>query len=373
MKRNKLKIIICLLMIMMLITTSNLVKADTALANNSKSACLIEPTTLDVLYEKNSSSRLFPASMTKIMSIKIILDYYAKGSFTMDDMVTASNYASSMGGSQIFLSVGEKMSVRDLLKSVIIASANDACVALAEYVTGSEESFVEVMNQEVVKMGLKNTHFANCTGLPIENHYTSSYDMAVISSNLLNQYGDIVLPISSRYEDFVREGTEKQFWLVNTNKLIRYMEGIDGLKTGWTEKAGYCLTATMNKNGMRLIAVAMGCKTPKKRNSDIVELLNYGMSNYEIVTLFKKGDAVKELEDINTTPNKYHLVLDKDINVLKKKNVSLGNVTSEVIDKKLLIYIDNELYQEVDLVVNEKLMKSSFLEIFFNLIKQMFG
>jgi D-alanyl-D-alanine carboxypeptidase (penicillin-binding protein 5/6) len=358
---------------LMTFLTSFLVKANIGLANNSKSACLLEPSTLDVLYEKNSDSKLFPASMTKIMSIKIILDHYTKGSFTMDDMVTTSDYASSMGGSQIFLSIGEKMSVGDLLKSVIIASANDACVALSEFVAGSEESFVELMNKEVEKMGLTNTHFANCTGLPIDNHYTSSYDMAVIASHLLNNYGDIVLPISSKYEDFVREGTEKQFWLVNTNKLIRYMDGIDGLKTGWTEKAGYCLTATMKKNGMRLIAVSMGCESPKKRNSDIVELLNYGMSNYELVTLFKKGDVVKELENINTTPNIYHLILDKDVNLLKKKNVGLGNITSEVVDQKFRIYLDNELYKEVDLIVSEKLMKSSFLEIFFNLIKQMFG
>ena len=368
-----LKIIVCLLMFMTLMITNNLVKAEVALANNSKSACLLEPSTLGVLYEKNASTRLFPASMTKIMSIKVILDHYAKGSFTMDDMVTTSNYASSMGGSQIFLSVGEKMCVSDLLKSLIIASANDACVALAEFVSGTEAAFVDLMNKEAINLGLKNTHFANCTGLPINNHYTSAYDMAVIASHLLNLYGDIVLPISSRYEDFVREGTTKQFWLVNTNKLVRYIEGIDGLKTGWTVEAGYCLTATMKKDGMRLIAVSMGCETPQKRNSDIVELLNYGMSNYEIVNLFKKGDIVKELENINTNPNIYHLVVGKDVNLLKKKSEVLGKVTSEVVDNKMRVYLDNELYQEVDLVVSEKLEKSSFLEIFFNLIKQMFG
>lgn len=366
-------LILSLFVSLIFVNNNTIVKASVTLASNSASACLLEPTTLEVLYEKEAHIRRFPASMTKVMSIKIILDHYKKGSFKMTDMVRASEYASHMGGSQIFLSVNEQMSVNDLLKSVIIASANDACVALAEYVSGSEASFVELMNKEVINMGLKNTHFENATGLPVDNHYTSAYDMAVMSSYLLNEHGDVVLPISSRYEDFVREGTEKQFWLVNTNKLIRYVEGIDGLKTGWTDKAGYCLTATMKKDDMRLIAVSMGCESPKKRNSDIVELLNYGMSNYEIVNLFKKGEVVKELESINKTPNIYHLVVNGDVNVVKKKNAPSKNVTTEIKDDKMLVYLDNELYQKVELVIKEPLEKASFLEIFFNLIKQLFG
>ena len=358
---------------MMILSFGFSVKGEFTLAKNSKSACLLETTTLDVLYDKNASTRLFPASMTKIMSIKIILDNYAKCSFSMDDMVTTSEYASSMGGSQIFLSVSEKMKVSDLLKSVIIASANDACVALAEYVAGSEEAFVDMMNQEVINLGLKNTHFANCTGLPINNHYTSAYDIAVIASSLLNTHGEIVLPISSKYEDFVRVGTPKQFWLVNTNKLVRYVEGIDGLKTGWTVEAGYCLTATMKKDDMRLVAVSMGSESAKERNSDIVELLNYGMSNYEIVSLYKKGDVVKEIEDIKITPHLYHLVVGKDINIVKKKSEKLKNITNDIVDSKMRVYVDDNLYQEVDLVSETVLKKASFLEIFFNLIKQIFG
>ena len=373
MNKKIIKTLLVLLVFMTLILVNKPVKAAPNLANNAKSACLLEPSTLEVLYEKDAHSKRFPASMTKIMSIKIILDHYRKGSFTMDDLVTTSEYASHMGGSQIFLAINEQMKVSDLLKSVIIASANDACVALAEYVSGSEEAFVALMNQEALNMGLKNTRFANCTGLPVDNHYTSAYDMAVMASRLLNLHGDIVLPISSQYEDFVREGTPKQFWLVNTNKLIRYVKGIDGLKTGWTEKAGYCLTATMKKDDLRLVAVCMGCESPQKRNSDIVELLNYGMSNYETVNLFKKGTIIKELENINTTPNVYHLVLDRDINLLKKKNTPIGEIRTEIIDNKLQVYLDNELYQEVDLVTKEVLEKASFLEIFFNLIKQMFG
>lgn len=373
MNKKIIKFFLVLLVFLFLLITNKTIKAEASYASNSKSACLVEPGTLEVLYEKDAHTKRFPASMTKVMSIKIILDHYSKGSFSMDDMVTTSEYASHMGGSQIFLAVNEKMKVADLLKSVIIASANDACVALAEYVAGSEKDFVSLMNEETKKMGLKNTHFENVTGLPIDNHYTTAYDMAIMSSKLLNLYADIVLPISSKYEDFVRVGTEKQFWLVNTNKLIRFVEGIDGLKTGWTTLAGYCLTATMKKNDLRLVAVCMGCETPQKRNSDIVELLNYGMSNYEIVNLFKKGDIIKELTNINTTPNTYHLVIPNDINILKKKNKELGIVDTKIKNEKLEIYIDNQLYQEVDLEISENLEKASFLEIFFNLIKQMFG
>ena len=373
MNKRIIKFVMILLVFGALLIANKTVKAEITLASNSKSACLVEPSTLEVLYEKDAHAKRFPASMTKVMSIKIILDHYSKGSFSMDDMVTTSEYASHMGGSQIFLSVNEQMKVSDLLKSVIIASANDACVALADFVAGSEKAFVALMNEEALKMGLKNTHFANATGLPIDNHYTSAYDMAVMSSHLLNLYGDIVLPISSRYEDFVREGTEKQFWLVNTNKLIRFVEGIDGLKTGWTSAAGYCLTATMKKDNMRLVAVCMGCETPQKRNSDIVELLNYGMANYEVVNLFKKGEKIVERENIMSNPNIYHLGVEKDVNLLKKKNCEVPKVTTKIKEDAMEIYLDDKLYSEVKLEILEPITKTSFLEIFFNLTKQMFG
>lgn len=349
------------------------IEAKTFLASNSDSAILLESTTGEVIFQKNSDYKRAPASMTKVMSLKIIFDHYKEGRFTMDDMVTTSEYASSMGGSQIFLSVGEQMCVADLIKSIIIASANDACVAMAEFIGGSEASFVEMMNEEVNSMGLKNTHFANATGLPTENHYTTAYDMAIMSQNLLNDHGNEILPISSRYDDYVREGTEKQFWLVNTNKLVRFVEGIDGLKTGWTESAGYCLTATMKKNNIRFIAVAMGCLTPKQRNKDIVDMLNYGVANYELVSIYKKGDVILEKEDILQKPNKYHLVVSQDINILKKKNTEIGKITTKVEDQSLKIFLNDELYQEVLLEVSEKMEKASFLDIFLDIIKKMFG
>lgn len=367
------KIFTIVLMFLVTINLMPLSKAETMMASNCDSAILMESMTGEVVFEKNSHYKRAPASMTKVMSLKIIFDNYKDGRFTMDDLVTTSEYASSMGGSQIFLAVGEQMKVKDLIKSIVIASANDACVAMAEFIGGTETSFVEMMNKEAEKMGLKDTHFVNATGLPAENHYTTAYDMAVMSKYLINEHGNEILPISSRYDDYVREGTEKQFWLVNTNKLIKFVEGVDGLKTGWTEKAGYCLTATMYKNNIRFIAVGMGCLTSKQRNSDIVDMLNYGITKYELVPIYKKGDVILEKQDILSTPNKFHLVVPQNVNILKKKNDELGKVTSNIENDVLKIYLDGNLYQEVILEVAEKIEKASFWDIFWDVIKQMFG
>lgn len=368
------KKLICLNIVFILtISFNQLTKAETILTPNSKSAILMEASTGTIVYQQNVEEKRAPASMTKIMSLKLIFDSYKEGRFTMDDIVTTSEYAASMGGSQIFLSVGEQMKISDLVKSIIIASANDACVAMAEYISGSEKAFVEMMNQEAEKMGLKNTHFENATGLPIDNHYTTAHDMAIMAKYLINDHGDEVLPISSRYDDYVRQGTEKQFWLVNTNKLVKFIPGIDGLKTGWTAEAGYCLTATMNKNNIRFIAVAMGSETAKKRNVDIVNMLNYGVSNYELVSLYKKGDIVAEKEDILSTPHQYHLVVNENVNILKGKNEQLGEITTKIEEDTLKIYLNGTLYDEVALVTKEKITKASFLDIFLDILKQMFG
>lgn len=210
----------------------NKVSADENIIKYSKSAVLIEVETGKVLYEHNSYIKYEPASMTKMMTMKLVLDAIKSKRISMDDMITTSEYASKMGGSQIFLSPGEKMKVQDLFKSMVIASANDAAVSLAEAISGSEKFFVEQMNNEVKKLGLVNTNFSNATGLPTENHYSSSYDMAMIARSLLLEYEEEVIPYSSCYEDYIRKDSENPFWLVNTNKLIKHIDGIDGLKTG---------------------------------------------------------------------------------------------------------------------------------------------
>ncbi len=375
MKKQILKNIISIMILIPLLTSIIFIKTKAAdiLASNTPYAVVMESVTGEVVFDKNSHERRFPASMTKVMSLKIIFDKYVLGQFKMDDLVTTSEYASSMGGSQIFLSVNEQMKVEDLIKSIIIASANDACVAMAEFISGSEAAFVELMNEEARRLGLQNTHFANATGLPVANHYTSAYDMALMSRTLINTHGDLVLPISSKYDDYVREGTEKQFWLVNTNKLVKFVDGIDGLKTGWTSEAGYCLAATMKKDNIRFIAVAMGCSSPKSRNSDIVEMLNYGVNNYELVNIYQKGDIIEEKEDILLSPHKYHLVVNEDIGYLKKKNEPNKIVKTLINDKKLDIYLDNELYYETELVEQEQLNKANFLDILIELLKQVLG
>ena len=366
------KKIIGILIIMLAIFTCNLhSNADSDLVKNSKSAVLMESLTGEVVFSKDEHARRSPASMTKIMSLKIIFDSYSQGAFKMDDIITTSEYASSMGGSQIFLSVGEKMKASDLIKSIAIASANDACVAMAEHLYGSEEEFVDKMNEEAKTLGLKNTNFENATGLPIDNHYTSAYDICQIARELINNYGDLILPITSRYDDYVREGTEKQFWLVNTNKLVKYIEGIDGLKTGWTNEAGYCLTATMHKDNIRFIAVSMGAESAKKRNNDVVNMLNYGVNNYELVPVINKGEIVKTIEDIKTMPNIYHLVTKEGVSILKKKTEEVGKITTEIVDKKLKVFVDNELYQVVDLETMEEIEKANFLDIILKLLKQL--
>ena len=354
-----------------MITFCMTTNASNELANDSKSAILIESTTGEIVFSKDENTRRSPASMTKIMSLKIILDCYNDNRFTMDDLVTTSEYASSMGGSQIFLSVGEKMPVKDLIKSIAIASANDACVAMAEFLCGSEAEFVRKMNDEAKKMGLKNTHFENATGLPIQNHYTSAYDIALIARELINKHGDIILPITSKYDDYVREGTEKQFWLVNTNKLVKFIDGVDGLKTGWTVEAGYCLTATIKKNDIRFIAVSMGAETAKKRNNDVVDMLNYGVANYELVSIYKKGEVIKTIEDFKSMPNLYHLVTVEDITILKKKQEKIGNVETIVEDNILKVYIDGEFYKETELEILEEVEKANFFEIILRLLKQL--
>lgn len=365
------KIICILITLVIMITFSITTEASINLAGDSKSAILLEASTGEVIFSKDMDAKRSPASMTKIMSLKIIMDCYKENRFTMDDLVTTSEYASSMGGSQIFLSVGERMSAKDLIKSIAIASANDACVSMAEFLYGSEANFVKKMNEEAEKMGLKNTHFENATGLPIKNHYTSAHDIALIARELINKHGDLILPITSRYDDYIREGTEKQFWLVNTNKLVKYIEGVDGLKTGWTNEAGYCLTATIHKNNIRFIAVAMGAETAKERNNDVVNMLNYGVSNYELVPLVKKGEIVKTIEDIKTMPNIYHLVTKEEVAILKKKNEQIGDVKTEIVDEQLKVFVDNELYRVVELESMEEIEKANFLDIILKLLKQL--
>lgn len=264
------------------------------LVQNSESAILIEANTGKIIFEKEKDKRVSVASMTKMVAQIIILEEIEKKKIKWDDVVTASRNASGMGGSQIYLEEGEKMTVRDLMKGISVASANDATVAMAEYISGTEEKFVDRMNKKVKELGLENTNFMNCTGLDEDKHYSSAYDMAIIARELVINHPQI-FEFSSIYEDYLREDSKNKFWLVNTNKLINFYSGADGLKTGHTDEAGYCLAATAKRNNLRLIGIILGEKNSKVRNNEMVDLLDYGFNNVKVDILKSKDEIVDKI------------------------------------------------------------------------------
>lgn len=254
-------------------------------AEPTKKSILIEYSTGEVLMDESSLEHAAPASMTKMMTLLIIMEQIDSGKIKLTDKVTISENASSMGGSQVFLQPNEVMTVEELIKSICIASANDSSVALAEYIAGTEEKFVKMMNDKVKELGLSNTNFENVHGLDNDNHYSCPYDMAMIARELLKH--EKILEYSSTYEEYLKKNDGTSVWMVNTNKLIRYYNGLDGLKTGYTKTAGYCLTATAKRNDMRLISVVMGSETSETRSKQTIELLDYGFNNYKLKTIFK--------------------------------------------------------------------------------------
>src|SRR5699024_5395348 len=260
------------------------------LAPDAKSAILIERDTGEILFDKNAHQKLSPASMTKIMTLLLVMEAIDKGNLTLNEMIRVSERASSMGGSQVFLEAGEEMSVEDLIKAIAIASGNDASVALAERLAGSEEAFVQKMNQKVKELGLEHTNFQNTTGLPAKNHYSTAYDMAVIARELLQH--ERITKYTSIYEDYLRKGEDNEFWLVNTNKLIHFYPYVDGLKTGYTSEAKFCLTASAKKEDMRLVSVVMGAETVKDRNEMIMNMIDYGFHTFEVDKLYEKEEIV---------------------------------------------------------------------------------
>ena len=298
------------------------------LVPNGKSAILVEASTGEVIFEKNSHERYAPASMTKMMSLLLFIEAIEKGVMTWEENITVSANASAMGGSQILLETGEVMSVYDLFKGVAVASGNDATVALAERVAGTEGAFVNKMNEKAKQLGLKDTNFVNCTGLDEDNHYSSAYDMMVIARELVSH--EKILEFSSIYEDYLREGTDRKFWLVNTNKLVRFYKGADGLKTGYTDNAGYCLTATAKRNEMRLLGVIMNEENSNIRNQEMMSLLDYGFNQYETEKILNTTTKVKTVKIDKAKNQEVDIVPLKDITLLHKKADEKKNVTFEI-------------------------------------------
>lgn len=374
------KKVLCFVIILFL--GINIVRGEeNTLAPNAKSAILIEQSTGKMLYEFNSHEKRNPASMTKIMSMLLIMEALEKKQIKMDQVVTVSANASSMGGSQILLEEGEKMKVEDLLKGVAIASGNDAVVALAETVAGSEANFVKMMNEKVKELGLSDTNFKNCHGLDEEGHYSSAYDMAYIARELIKH--EKILEFSSIYDTYLRENTDRKIWLVNTNKLVKFKSGVDGLKTGYTKDAGYCLTATMKKDNMRVIATVMGEENPSTRNSEVSSLLDYAYSQVGVKKVLPKDKVLKKLElpkakdTIEITPKEDVTMLYKksDKNMKPTYKIKVNEIKLPIkkgtIVGKLDLYNSNKKINTINLVVKDNVDKSNIIELYLKNLKSM--
>ena len=353
------------------------------LAPNSKSAILMDFDTGEILYSKNASEVLPPASMTKIMSMLLIMERIDNKTLSLTDEVTISENAANMGGSQVFLQAGETYKVEELLKGIAIASGNDAVVAMAEKVSGSVSDFVALMNEKAKSLGLTNTKFLNPHGLDTEGHVTTAHDMAIIARELIKHTS--ILKFTSIYEDYLKKNDGSSIWLVNTNKLVRFYDGVDGLKTGFTKNAGYCLTSTAKKNNTRFITVVMGAETSDKRSSDTVNMLNYGFNTYETKILLKSSDSLgkkrvmlSNIEEVDLNlKNDYVKLLKKDEQMPKysysidtdslvapiKKGDTVGHVS--VIDES------GNIVDELEVTVNVDIKKSNIIENFIKNLKHL--
>ena len=298
--------------------------ASQTLGLSAPTAVLMEKSTGTILYEENATTQYEPASVTKIMTLLLVMEAIDSGALNWEDTVTASTHAISMGGSQIWLKEHEQMTVRDMVKAVAVVSANDCSVALAEHLAGTEEAFVQRMNERAAQLGMTHTHFVNCTGLPAQGHLTCALDIALMSRELILHHPDI-RQFTTIWMDSLRDGA---FQLSNTNKLIFYYEGATGLKTGFTDSALYCLSATAERDGMELIAVVMHAPTSNERFESAKALLNYGFSNYALTPVFPS----QPLLPVNVLLGKQETVQPipaRDCTILLEKSKT-GSVTTEV-------------------------------------------
>ena len=340
-------------------------------------AYLMEAKTGAVLYSENETHAASPASVTKIMTLLLAVEALAEGRFALEDTVTISSYAASMGGSQVFLEEGERMSVEDLLKCTVIASANDAAVALAELTAGSESAFVARMNERAAELGLKNTAFENTTGLDdtTTNHYSCAEDIAVMSRELIKH--DIILKYSSIWQDTIRGG---EFTLTNTNRLVRYYDGCNGLKTGSTDKAGYCVSTTAKRGNMQLIAVIMGAESREARNDAARALLDYGFASYALceypASFLENVPVLRGKANILPTYSSgYYTLVDKadkgKIEVIYEipENVTAPITEGESVGK-IKYYLNGALIGECDILAGESIGKIGFFELFLRILKR---
>lgn len=354
------------------------------LAPNAKSAILMDVDTGTILFEKNIHEKVPPASITKIMTMLLVMEALEQKKITLDEMVTASERAASMGGSQIFLEAGEQMSVADLLKGVAMASGNDASVALAEKIAGSEEMFVQMMNKRAQELGMTNTHFTNSNGLPAENLYSTAHDIAIMSRELLKH--ELITEYTGKYQDYLRTDTENPFWLVNTNKLVRFYAGVDGLKTGYTSEAKFCLAATAKRDNMRVIAVVLGEPNTKTRNAEVAALFDYAFSQYANLPIFKAGDEIGTFEVAKGEVKRIALAAERPYSVLIRKGEDTENIRHELVLEprieapiqkgqpigKIVVYKGEEKLTEFPLEAPQDVNKAGWWTLFKRAAGKMF-
>lgn len=346
------------------------------LASNAKSAIIIEPTTGKIIFEKNSNERLEPASMTKIMTLLLTFEAIDNGRVSLDDTVNISKRAADMGGSQMFLEAGSNIRLEEIIKGVSIASANDGAIALAEFIGGSVENFVDMMNKKAEDLGLSNTHFANPHGLHADNHYSSAYDMAIMASNLISH--EKVLNYTSIYEDYFNKPDGSRTWLVNTNKLVRFLEGVDGLKTGYTSEAGYCLTATAKKGNVRYITVVMGEPSSDIRSSETTNMLNYAFNSFKLNTILDKSQELGNIYIDKSKQKTAKIIVKNPVTELISKEKDIPNYTYNLKVEKITAPIkagtkvgtveilDNEglIVREEDVTISYDIEKCNLWETF---------
>lgn len=346
------------------------------LCGGSTAAILYETNTNQVLFDKEINRRLAPASMTKIMTLLLIYEALDSNQITKTTKLTITEEPTKVEGSKAFLSIGDEINVDELLKCICIASANDAAIAMAMHLAGSEAEFVKKMNDKVASLGLKNTHFSDCTGLSSKNHYTSAYDLAVISSELINKHPD-VLNYTNIQEDYIRKDTPKPFWLVNTNKMIGRVKYLDGLKTGYTSFSKYCITLHMKQNNMSLISVVFGYDKSTTRNAESLELLRYGFANYKLEKVVEKGKVFESIDHI-LYKNRINVTAQKDLYYLCKhsdKNNYTIQYEYDIHSNEGFIeaYLNEKRIGTVPICVNEEPIKRNLWELMILLMKKCFN
>ena len=372
---------ITLILLISILFIPNIVKANELdITPNAKSAILLDSNTGEILYQKNKDQKTSIASLTKMMGLILIFEKIDNGSLKTSEILTTSKNAKEMGGTQIWLEEGEKISVDDLLKGITMASANDAMVLMAERVSGTEQEFVKEMNKKARQLGLKNTNFVNCTGFDEKGAYSTANDTALIAKELLKHKK--IINYTSKYESYIRENTDNKTWIVNTNKLVKYYKGVDGLKTGYTDEAGSSLAVTALKENLRLIAISFGYNDTNTRNNEAKAMLDYGFNQYKSTNIYKKNKVIKEIKLDKSDQNKVKLLLKEDLNVIEKKGekskkytyeIKLNNINYPIKKGENLgtLYLkdNNKTLKEISLITDRNINKASIMKQYLRVVK----